>query len=116
MDTAQRTPRCEASLAAAFAVPGKRWTGVLIGALTEGDAGFAELRRGVDGEIIDFVLSARLTELIGCGLIERVVVDGPPGRRPVPPHRHRTSTQPRTRELGSWAQTYLLDEQPPSRE
>jgi DNA-binding HxlR family transcriptional regulator len=112
MDAGQRIPHCEAALAAAFAVLGKRWTGVLIGALTEGDRGFAELSRGVGGEISDSVLSTRLTELIECGLVERLVIAGPP----VGVRYHLTSTGraliPALRELGTWAQTYLMDEPP----
>ncbi|MFC0038353.1 winged helix-turn-helix transcriptional regulator [Actinomadura rayongensis] len=63
-------PRCDEALALAFEVLGKRWTGMLLGVLAEGDAGFAELRRGIGG-ISDSVLSARITELVGTGLIER---------------------------------------------
>jgi DNA-binding HxlR family transcriptional regulator len=109
MGTEDRAPRCEDALAAAFAVLGKRWTGVLIGALAQGDGGFADLSRGVGGGISDSVLSARLTELAECGLIERIVVDGPPvGVR----YRLTATGQaliPALRELGRWAQTYLMD-------
>ena len=53
---------CEAGLARAFDFLGKRWNGVILGTLSSGPAGFAELRRGV-GTITDSVLSDRLTEL-----------------------------------------------------
>jgi DNA-binding HxlR family transcriptional regulator len=74
----EHEPRtCDAALARAFAFLGKRWNGVLLGALLNGPAGFAELRRAVGG-ISDSVLSERLTELTGAGLIQRTVDEGPP--------------------------------------
>lgn len=70
---------CEAGLVRAFDFLGKRWNGVILGTLSTGPTGFAELRRGV-GAITDSVLSDRLTELAEGGLIERTVTDArPPG-------------------------------------
>jgi DNA-binding HxlR family transcriptional regulator len=68
---------CDAALARAFAFLGKRWNGVLLGTLQTGPAGFSELRRAVAG-ISDSVLSERLSELTGAGLVERTVDEGPP--------------------------------------
>jgi DNA-binding HxlR family transcriptional regulator len=68
---------CDAALARAFAFLGKRWNGVLLGTLTTGPAGFAELRRALGG-ISDSVLSERLSELAGAGLVARTVTEGPP--------------------------------------
>jgi DNA-binding HxlR family transcriptional regulator len=68
---------CDVALARAFAFLGKRWNGVLLGTLLNGPAGFAELRRAVAG-ISDSVLSDRLSELTGAGLIARNVEPGPP--------------------------------------
>jgi DNA-binding HxlR family transcriptional regulator len=68
---------CDAALARAFAFLGKRWNGVILGTLLNGPAGFSELRRAVAG-ISDSVLSERLSELTGAGLIERSVAEGPP--------------------------------------
>ncbi len=74
----EHEPRvCDAALARAFAFLGKRWNGVILGTLTSGPAGFAELRRALGG-ISDSVLSERLTELAGAGLVQRTVADGPP--------------------------------------
>ena len=70
---------CEAGLARAFDFLGKRWNGMILGTLSSGPAGFAELRRGV-GTITDSVLSDRLTELTAGGLVRRTVTDSrPPG-------------------------------------
>jgi DNA-binding HxlR family transcriptional regulator len=68
---------CDAALAQAFKFLGKRWSGVILGTLTNGQAGFAELKRSVSG-ISDSVLSERLTELQGAGLVTRSVEPGPP--------------------------------------
>jgi DNA-binding HxlR family transcriptional regulator len=68
---------CDAALARAFGFLGKRWNGVILGTLTNGPAGFSELRRAVAG-ISDSVLSERLVELCGAGLVLRAVDEGPP--------------------------------------
>jgi DNA-binding HxlR family transcriptional regulator len=68
---------CDAALTRAFGFLGKRWNGVLLGTLTLGPAGFSELKRAVGG-ISDSVLSERLAELGGAGLVQRVVDEGPP--------------------------------------
>lgn len=68
---------CDAALAKAFKLLGKRWSGVILGTLANGRAGFAELKRSIS-RISDSVLSERLTELQGAGLVVRSVDPGPP--------------------------------------
>jgi DNA-binding HxlR family transcriptional regulator len=68
---------CDAALTRAFGFLGKRWNGVILGTLTLGPSGFSELKRAVVG-ISDSVLSERLTELCGAGLVLRSVNEGPP--------------------------------------
>ena len=68
---------CNADLARAFGFLGKRWNGVILATLLSGPAGFAALRRAVNG-ISDSVLSERLTELAKAGLVQRCVETGPP--------------------------------------
>jgi DNA-binding HxlR family transcriptional regulator len=76
--TVTHKPRaCDAALTRAFQFLGKRWNGVLLGALVQGPAGFAELKRAVNG-ISDSVLSERLSELTAAGLVQRQVEEGPP--------------------------------------
>ncbi len=79
---AQTTPvqaMCSTNVARAFDFLGKRWNGLILGALRHGPTGFAELRRGV-GPITDSVLSGRLGELTQAGLVQREVTDTrPPG-------------------------------------
>jgi DNA-binding HxlR family transcriptional regulator len=69
--------RSDAALVRAFDLLGKRWTGVVLGTLSGGPAGFRVLARAVDG-ISDSMLSDRLSELGGAGLVTRTVTEGPP--------------------------------------
>lgn len=72
--------RCEQAgeeLTRAFALLGKRWSGLVVAVLTGGPARFAELRRAIPG-ISERMLSARLSELTDRGLVVREVVGGPP--------------------------------------
>jgi len=69
--------RADAALVRAFDLLGKRWTGVLLGTLRGGPAGFRALARAVDG-ISDSMLSERLGELTAAGMVARTVGEGPP--------------------------------------
>ena len=98
--------RCDPGLGRAFGFLGKRWNGVILGTLSNGSVGFAELRRMV-GSITDSVLSDRLTELTGAGLVERTVTDArPPG---VSYQLSRTGREllPILNQLGVWADQHL---------
>jgi DNA-binding HxlR family transcriptional regulator len=79
-DVVQHDARvCDVSIRRAFDLLGKRWNGVILETLRPGPASFSELRRAL-GTITDSVLSDRLTELAGAGLVERSVTDTrPPG-------------------------------------
>jgi DNA-binding HxlR family transcriptional regulator len=75
-----RTEACEsanAALVRAFELLGKRWTGIVLGTLRGGPAGFRALARAVDG-ISDSMMSDRLSELVDAGLVSRTVREGPP--------------------------------------
>jgi DNA-binding HxlR family transcriptional regulator len=69
--------RADASLLRAFDLLGRRWTGVVLGTLSDGPASFRALLRAVEG-ISDSVLATRLAELREAGLVTRTVGDGPP--------------------------------------
>lgn len=58
---------------------GKRWTGSVVYALLPSPARFNQLLAGIPG-ISDRVLTERLRELEGEGLVERLVDPGPPVR------------------------------------
>ena len=74
---AEACVRADAALVRAFDLLGRRWTGVLLGTLSGGPAGFRAISRAVDG-ISDSVLSDRLSELCNVGLATRTVEEGPP--------------------------------------
>ena len=62
---------------AAIELIGKRWTGAIVSALTEGPMRFGELGKAVPG-LSDRLLSQRLRELEDAGVVERVVEPGTP--------------------------------------
>jgi len=104
------TSACDAGVRRAFDFLGKRWNGVILGTLSSGPLGFADLRRGV-GAITDSVLSDRLVELAEAGLVERTVTQTrPPG---VSYQLTASGSQllPILHQLGSWADAAL----PPAR-
>ncbi|MFG6444401.1 winged helix-turn-helix transcriptional regulator [Microbacterium sp. P06] len=70
-------PSCDAAITHAFGVLGKRWNGMLLAVLGEGETSFSDLRRALDG-ISDSMLSERLGELARNDLIVRTVDSGPP--------------------------------------
>jgi DNA-binding HxlR family transcriptional regulator len=69
--------RGDDALVRAFDLLGKRWTGVVLGTLSGGPAGFRVLARAVEG-ISDSMLSDRLAALTKAGLVTRTVDEGPP--------------------------------------
>jgi DNA-binding HxlR family transcriptional regulator len=74
---AETCARGDAALARAFDLLGQRWTGVVLGNLSAGPAGFSELSRAIGG-ISDSMLSTRLAGLADAGLVTRTVDEGPP--------------------------------------
>jgi DNA-binding HxlR family transcriptional regulator len=97
---------CDAALARAFGFLGKRWSGVIIGTLAKGPAGFSELKRAVHG-ISDSVLSERLVELCGAGLVQRSVDEGPPIAVDYQLTPGGLAIMPALHELTTWAQKNL---------
>jgi len=74
---AEQVRECDERLSQAFALLGKRWSGVIVGLLLQGPARFAVLARTIPG-ISERMLSDRLAELASAGLVARTVLDGPP--------------------------------------
>lgn len=97
---------CDRSLARAFGFLGKRWNGVLIGTLIDGPASFSALSRAVPG-ISDSMLSERLAELGGAGLVLRRVAPGPPVAVTYALSDAGLALIPALRELMEWASTNL---------
>ncbi|MCW2541445.1 MAG: transcriptional regulator [Frankiales bacterium] len=109
----QHEPRmCDRALARAFGFLGKRWNGIILATLTSGPAGFSELRRAVAG-ISDSVLSERLTELAGAGLVQRSVQAGPPVAVVYALTASGQGLLPAMQALTSWASEHLPGEDCP---
>lgn len=98
--------RTDASLARAFGVLGKRWTGVVLGSLRSGPAGFREISRAIDG-VSDSVLADRLAELTASGLVARTVCEGPPVTVSYALTESGTALMPALTELSAWAAKHL---------
>jgi DNA-binding HxlR family transcriptional regulator len=104
--TQHSAPVCDRALVHAFGFLGKRWNGVILGTLIEGAASFSELRRAVEG-ISDSVLSERLTELTGAGLVIRAVDEGPPLAVAYSLTASGLALMPALRELTTWARANI---------
>lgn len=89
-----------------FALLGKRWSGILLAVLMQGEARFAELRRAVPG-ISERMLSDRLTELTAAGLVVREVVPGPPLGVNYRLTRAGAALGPAMEALRDWAEEHL---------
>ncbi len=90
---------------AAIELIGKRWTGAIVSALTEGPLRFAELARAVPG-LSDRLLSQRLRELEQEGLVERQVEAGTPVRVTYSLTQKGAELRPALAELKSWAKRW----------
>jgi DNA-binding HxlR family transcriptional regulator len=99
---------CDEALSSVFSLLGKRWNGVILGVLLERPARFAELARAIPG-ITEGMLSARLTELKGAGLVEREVLQGPPIASVYRLTERGEALRPALVALGSWAERYLAN-------
>jgi DNA-binding HxlR family transcriptional regulator len=108
-DELTTTRECDRGLVRAFAFLGKRWTGILIGTLARGPAGFAELNRAIDG-ISESVLSDRLNELARGGIVARTVKAGPPVGVSYELTERGQALVPALDALARWAEENLTDE------
>lgn len=90
---------------AAIELIGKRWTGAIVFALTEGPLRFGELARAVPG-LSDRLLSQRLRELEEEGLVEREVEPGAPVHVSYCLTTKGAELRPAIQELKSWARRW----------
>jgi DNA-binding HxlR family transcriptional regulator len=98
--------RCDRALVRAFEFLGRRWSGVVLGSLVHGPAGYRELSRAIDG-ISDSVLSDRLSALAAAGLISRTVDAGPPVSVAYALTDRGRALIPALEALGRWAEEHL---------
>ncbi len=90
---------------AAIELIGKRWTGAIVCALTEGPMRFGELLKAVPG-VSDRLLSQRLRELEREGLVEREVEAGSPVRVIYSLTERGAGLRPAIAELQEWARRW----------
>jgi DNA-binding HxlR family transcriptional regulator len=90
---------------AAIELIGKRWSGAILAALSDGPCRFGELCQAVPG-LSDRLLSQRLRELEGEGLVERTVEPGAPVRVSYSLTRKGADLNPVLRELHAWGQRW----------
>jgi DNA-binding HxlR family transcriptional regulator len=105
-EKAHAAGQCDGALSLVFAILGKRWNGMIIGALSDGPASFSQLGRGVTG-ISDSVLSDRLSGLAAAGIVTRLVDSGPPVAVTYALTPAGQALLPAMDELKSWAQDHL---------
>src|SRR5256886_17397665 len=103
---AEQVRECDERLSQAFALLGKRWSGVIVGLLLQGPARFAVLARTIPG-ISERMLSDRLNELARAGLVDRTVLDGPPLGVVYRLTESGRAIGPGLLRLGEWAERYM---------
>jgi DNA-binding HxlR family transcriptional regulator len=105
MSTTKGPPEVCPHFHAAIELIGKRWTGAILCALTEGQLRFGELGRCVPG-LSDRLLSRRLRELEEQGLVSRDVEPGSPVRVVYSLTEKGSDLRPAIDELGDWARRW----------
>ena len=96
----------DASLVRAFELLGRRWSGVILGTLSDRPASFRELARAVPG-ISDSMLSTRLAALRNAGLVSRAVDEGPPLSVAYQLTDAGRALLPALEQISRWADEYL---------
>ncbi|HWE59439.1 MAG TPA: helix-turn-helix domain-containing protein [Solirubrobacteraceae bacterium] len=85
---------------------GRRWTGAILRVLMERPMRFSEVVQAVP-ELSDRLLSERMKELEGRGIVERTVHPGPPVRVEYSLSKMGRELGPALTELQDWAQRWL---------
>jgi DNA-binding HxlR family transcriptional regulator len=99
-------PACCGLYHRAIELVGKRWTGAILLVLMDGPLHFSGIRQLVP-ELSDRLLSERLKELEGEGIVERRVLDGSPVRVEYSLTAKGHALEPALRELKQWAHQHL---------
>lgn len=103
--------RCDRALTSVFGLLGKRWTGVIIGALIDRPARFAEMAAAIPG-ITEAMLSSRLAELQTAGLVSREVMPGPPIASIYRLTDRGAALRPGLEALATWAEAHWINRDP----
>ena len=91
---------------AAIELIGKRWTGAIVFVLLDGPLRFSEVKVLVP-EISDRLLSERMKELEGEGIVVRHVMDAMPVRVEYSLTEKGQALEPAVRSLKVWARSWL---------
>jgi DNA-binding HxlR family transcriptional regulator len=88
---------------------GKRWTGAILVVLLDGPLRFSEIGQSIP-QLSDRLLSERMKELEGRGLVARTVIDGRPIRVEYELTPMGRELEPALAELKRWARRWLREE------
>jgi DNA-binding HxlR family transcriptional regulator len=117
VEAASEHPRAEGAVVPPASVPadfhaaieliGRRWAGAILWTLAARPHYFADLAASVPG-LSDRLLSRRLRELEGAGLVARSVEEGTPPRVSYALTEKGRSLEPALAELRDWARDWKL--------
>src|SRR5579884_1882317 len=102
----QRPSGCCPLYHEAVEMVGRRWTGAILRVLMDGPLRFSEIAQAVP-ELSDRLLSERMKELEGRGIVERNVLPGPPLRVEYALSQMGQELEPALSELQRWASRWL---------
>lgn len=102
----QRVSGCCPLYHEAVELVGRRWTGAILRVLMDGPLRFSEVSQAVP-ELSDRLLSERMKELEGRGIVLRTVHPGPPLRVEYELSRMGRELEPALSELERWARRWL---------
>jgi DNA-binding HxlR family transcriptional regulator len=103
---AARRESCCSAYHAAIELIGKRWTGAIVFVLLDGPLRFSEVKTLVP-DLSDRLLSERLKELEGEGIVERRAGEGVPMRIEYVLTEKGRALEPAVRSLKVWARSWL---------
>lgn len=104
MDQEEREKLCP-RVQAAFELLGRKWTGLILHQLLEGECSFSDLERTVPS-LSSRMLALRIKELEAAGLVHRTVVGGPPIRVSYRLTEKGRALEPAMRGIEEWAQAW----------
>ncbi len=102
----EERPACCGLYHRAVELIGKRWSGAILLVLLDGPIHFSGIKQLVP-ELSDRLLSERLKELEGAGLIARRVIEGPPVRVEYALTGKGEALEPSLRSIKLWAERWL---------
>ncbi len=103
------TPACCPHYHEAVELVGKRWTGAILAVLLDGGTmRFSEVAQAVP-QLSDRLLSERMKELEGRGLVERRVIHSTPARVEYELTEMGRALAPALAELAAWGRRWLAD-------